>query len=219
MNGPHEQIRKGLHLLVLACCLAAAAPTARANDMIKDCFGDGSTRRVEGCTQLLETPGLSVSDQSLAYAMRALGLSLKGQYQDALPDYDQAIKLDPYSAIALNNRAWTLFRSGTPERGLADVERSLELSPGSSHAHDTRAHILQSMGKPQPAIADYVKAMQFGGERIIRLYQCGLTTAGVYKGEVNGLFSSELRRALEACVYRIGCDPLPPDEDCRYTTS
>jgi hypothetical protein len=61
--------------------------------------------------------------------------------------------------------------------------------------------------------------MQFGGERIIKLYQCGLMTAGLYKGQVNGLFSQELRQALQACVYTLDCDPLPPDEDCRYTTS
>jgi Tfp pilus assembly protein PilF len=207
-----------------AMALAAAAflvvgSGALAADMIEDCFGADSSRRIEGCSELLELPGLNTSDRSLAYAMRALGFSLKGEHDQALPDYDMAISLDPHSAIALNNRAWTLFRSGSPEKGLPDVERSLELSPASAHAHDTRAHIFQSLGKPQLALADYTKAMRFGGERIIKLYQCGLMTAGLYKGEVNGLFTSGLRRALEACVYRLGCDPLPPDEDCRYITS
>lgn len=198
--------------------LALATPT-RASDMIEDCFGEGSSRRIEGCSEVLEMPGLNASDKSLAYAMRALGFSLKGDYGQALPDYDRALSLDPHSAVALNNRAWTLFRSGSPEKGLSDVERSLQLSPASAHAHDTRAHIYQSLGKPQQALADYTRAMQFGGERIIKLYQCGLMTAGLYKGEVNGLFTSDLRRAIEACVYKLDCDPLPPDEDCRYTTS
>ncbi|MGQ0673516.1 MAG: tetratricopeptide repeat protein [Hyphomicrobium sp.] len=205
--------------MALAALLLLPGPGPAAADTIEDCFGDGSSRRIEGCTELLEMPGLNPTDKSLAYAMRALGYSLKGQHDLALPDYDMAISLDPQSAIALNNRAWTLFRAGTPEKGLADVERSLTLMPGSAHAHDTRGHIFQATGEPQKAIRDYIAAMRFGGERIIKLYQCGLMTAGLYKGEISGLFTSDLRRALETCVYRLGCDPLPPDEDCRYTTS
>lgn len=203
---------------VLAGLIATAAP-ASARDMIQDCFGDDSPRRIEGCTELLEVPGLGTADKSLAYAMRALGYSLKGEYDLALPDYDLAISLDPASAVALNNRAWTLFKSGKAAQGLADVERSLQIDPASAHAFDTRAHIHQAMGEPRKALTDYTRAMQFGGKRIVKLYQCGLRSQGLFPGEPDGYFTTEMRRALEACVFKSGCDPLPPSEDCNYTTS
>jgi tetratricopeptide (TPR) repeat protein len=206
-------------MLGLAFAIPAVADTSDSLGPTLDCFGEGSSRRIEGCTELLASPGLSTTDRSMAHAMRALGLSLAGRYDEALPDYDQAIELDPTSAIALNNRAWTLFKSGRSEKGMPDVERSLMLAPGNAHAHDTRAHIHQALGRARDALADYHRAMQLGGERIIKLYQCGLAAEGLYKGEMTGLYTSDLRRALEVCVYRTGCDPLPPDEDCRYASS
>ena len=143
----------------------------------------------------------------------------EGRYELALPDYDAAIKAQPDFAIALNNRAWALYKSGRAEAGLADVERALELSPHSPHALDTRAHIRQAGGESELALADYELAMRFGGEHMVKLYQCGLQAAGLYSGDVDGLYTRALRQALEACVASSACDPLPADEECRKATS
>lgn len=211
-----------LRARVAAGLLAVAAVTgttgARA-DMIADCFSEDNERRIEGCSRLIEMQTLDTRDRAVAYAMRALAYSLKGQYANALPDYDSAIALDPYSSIALNNRAWAKYRSGQPEQGIDDVERALALAPGSPHAHDTRAHIRQSTGRLVEALADYEAAMRHGGERIIKLYQCGLQARGLYNGQIDGRYSQTLRVAMRACVGRKDCDPLPAEEECREATS
>jgi cytochrome c-type biogenesis protein CcmH/NrfG len=103
--------------------------------------------------------------------------------------------------------------------GLADAERSLQLSPTSPNTLDTRAHIYQTLGRLQEALRDYDQAMFFGGARMIRLYQCGLTEARLYKGEIDGTWRPELAQALERCVRDKACDPLPADEHCRAATS
>ena len=150
------------------------------------------------CTDLIETPGVSPETQSAAYAMRALSHSLKGAYDTAIRDYDVAIRIVPDFAVALNNRAWAYFKSGRAAMGKDDVEKSLALDPSSPHTYDTRAHIKQWTGQPAAALADYERAMAFGGQRMIRLYQCGLAAAGLYKGPADGNASYELRRAMEA---------------------
>jgi hypothetical protein len=61
--------------------------------------------------------------------------------------------------------------------------------------------------------------MRFGGERMIRLYQCGLTQLRLYSGATDGVYTPELRRAMQLCVLSADCDPLPPDEECRAATS
>jgi hypothetical protein len=71
----------------------------------------------------------------------------------------------------------------------------------------------------QDALHDYDQAMFFGGSRMIRLYQCGLTEARLYKGEIDGTWRPELAQALERCVHDSTCDPLPADEHCRAATS
>lgn len=205
----------GMLLVVTALCCGGAA----RSDTIADCFSQDNQRRISGCTDFLKIPGLTKAEKSLAYAMRALAYSLQSKYSRALPDYDKAIELDPNSAIALNNRAWAYYKTGQPERGMQDVELSLRLQPSSAHAHDTRAHIHQSLGRPRLALADYERAVRFGGERIVRLYQCGLASFGLYRGAISGIYSSDTHEAMKTCVQSIKCDPLPADEECRLATS
>ena len=54
---------------------------------------------------------------------------------------------------------------------------------------------------------------------MIKLYQCGLTEARLYNGEIDGNLRPELTQALEQCVHDKSCDPLPADEQCRAATS
>lgn len=206
--------------LTTGLAVALLATAARSETSIMEaCFGEDAKRRIEGCSELLAVPDLNSSDKSLAHAMRGLAYSLEGRYAEALPDYDIAIRLDPYSSIALNNRAWTLFKAGQPGKGFADVQRALELSPDSPHALDTRAHIHQSLGRTASALEDYTRAMQVGGPHIVKLYQCGLKAEGLLQGEADGVLTPEVMKALETCVQSSACDPLPPGDDCNYTTS
>lgn len=195
-----------------------AASSAFTEDSSLDCFGQDNERRITGCSQLLETP-LSPNERSMALAMRALAYSLKGLYDLAIPDYDDAIEISPNFAIALNNRAWAHFKSGQVSKASVDVERALALTPQSPHALDTRAHVRQAQGDLEGALRDYEQAMRFGGTAVVRLYQCGLQAAGLYDGNLDGIVSDQMLAALETCVRNSGCDPLPPDEECRKLTS
>lgn len=197
----------------------AAGPVAAASTSIAECFNQDNPRRIAGCTALIENPNVDAGTKSLAYSMRALALSLRGELVESLPDYDKSIELDPTSAMTFNNRAWVKYKLNRLEEGLTDVERSLVLGPASPHAHDTRAHIRQALGEPSKAMRDYERAMRFGGEALVKLYQCGLEAAGLYAGPIDGLYTRPMRIALETCVKNASCDPLPPDEECRAATS
>jgi len=201
-----------------ALFLSLAAPLSAAESQ-NDCFGEDMGRRIESCSALIDSQSLKDADLALAYSARALAYAVAGKYDRAIPDYDASLKLDPESAVALNNRAWAYVRSGTPERGVEDVEKALALSPDSPQTLDTRAHIFQSRGDTKRALRDYEDAIRFGGTDIVKLYQCGLQSHSLFAGDIDGLFTSEMRRALETCVATTGCDPLPADEECRKITS
>lgn len=212
----------GRAAMVLALVLAVVicgVPRPASAGAAEDCSSEDNERRISGCSELLMQEGLEPNMAALAYSLRALAYSVKGQYDLAIPDYDRALSINPNFAVALNNRAWALFKSGRAEAGTQDVERSLALSPGSPHALDTRAHIRQFTGRLTEAIADYDLAMRLGGERIVKLYQCGLQSQGMYEGEIDGVLSDMLRAALKKCVMSGTCDPLPADEECRRVTS
>ena len=209
-----------LPVVLLAVLIGAPLASQRAlAGPAEDCSSEDNEKRITGCSELLMQEGLEPSVAALAYSLRALAYSVKGQYDQAIPDYDRALSINPNFPVALNNRAWALFKSGRPEAGTLDVEKSLALSPGSPHALDTRAHIRQSTGRLIEAIADYDLAMRLGGERIVKLYQCGMQSQGGYEGEIDGILSDAVRAALRKCVMSGTCDPLPPDEECRRVTS
>ena len=209
----------------VAVILAAAPPTRAAADPVAgdpatDCFSEDNARRISGCTALLDGgKQLSVAERSLAHALRALAYSLQGRFEDSLIDYDRAIELRPDFDVALNNRAWALYRMSRYGEAMTDVQRALKIAPWSAHALDTRAHLHHIEGRSQQALSDYLLAMRFGGENMVKLYQCGLESHGLYNGEIDGIESDQLRQALVQCVRDQGCDPLPPDEECRRPTS
>lgn len=205
---------------MLALVVVLATPSARSQDASQvDCFGKDNDRRIEGCTALIEGGGMSQAQLASIYAMRALAYSLKGDYATAIRDYDIAIQMQPNFAVALNNRAWAYFRWGKADTALPDVEESLRLDPTAAYTLDTRAHIRQVKGDPKGALHDYTQAMYFGGLEFVRLYQCGLTEAGLYEGRIDGVWRRELQEAMEKCVLSTTCDPLPADEHCRPATS
>ena len=110
--------------------LAVTLATGARADSAADCFSEDLDRRIEGCTALIEQGDQNAADLSYAYAMRALAYSLKGRYETAIRDYDMAISMKPDFAVALNNRAWALFRWGKAAEGLPDVETIARAQPG-----------------------------------------------------------------------------------------
>ena len=212
-----------LRLLWLTAALVLgllAPPVARLHaEIATDCLSEDWERRISGCTAIIESPAASPDQKAVAYATRALALSLKGQFERSIDDYDSALKIEPNFAVALNNRAWAYHKWGKGVKGLVDVEKSLALNPMSEHTWDTRAHIRQSMGNHAAAFSDYEQAANIGGERMVKLYQCGLTSQGLYKGRMDGYYTDEVRTALKTCANSKTCDPLPADEECKDPTS
>lgn len=210
--------RSALGMLSMVFATAIAPPMAFA-DQRSDCFGEDMSRRIPACTALIDSQALNQGDLALAYSARALAYAVAGKYGLAIPDYNASLRIDPESAVALNNRAWAYVRSGTPEQGAEDVEKSLALSPDSPQTLDTRAHIFQARGDTKRALRDYEEAIRIGGSDIVKLYQCGLQAQSLFAGDIDGLYTSDMKRALETCVATTGCDPLPADEECRKVTS
>jgi tetratricopeptide (TPR) repeat protein len=213
-------MKRNAGLVATLALIAAAATSVQAQDASQiDCYGKDTERRIEGCTALIDGGGLGRSQLAGAYAMRGLAFSLKRDYAAAVRDYDLAIEMEPRFPAALNNRAWAYFRWGKPATALPDVEASLSLEPSEANSLDTRAHIRQVQGDPKGALHDYNQAIYFGGLEMVKLYQCGLTEAGLYEGRIDGIWRRELQDAMEKCVLSTTCDPLPADEHCRPATS
>ena len=190
--------------------------------------------RVAGCTKLIEAPGIDPVRLARAFVRRALGYDGLGQYQRAIRDLDEAIRILPqyaaaesasavgpvpdatkYFAIAYNNRADAFLKLRKPSLSLLDAEKAVQLVPREPHFYATRGVAKQALGDQQGAIRDHDTAMTRGGARWIKHYQCGLRQARLYPGPLDGILRPELHTALRVCVDKsISCDPYSTDSEC-----
>ena len=63
------------------------------------------------------------------YVCRALAWGRKKEYDNAIADYDMAIKLDPMDAESYYNRAWAWQQKGDNARAMADYIMGVRLDP------------------------------------------------------------------------------------------
>jgi protein O-mannosyl-transferase len=92
------------------------------------------------------------------------GLAQKGQANEAISHYDEAIRLVPNYADAYYNRGNVLFTNGRVDEAIADWERSLQLKPNDADAHTCLGNALLRRGFPNEAIAHYEKALELAPE-------------------------------------------------------
>jgi hypothetical protein len=66
----------------------------------------------------------------------------KGEYDDALADYDAAIRLDPRDAVAYNNRGGIRQKKGEYEKALADYNETIRVDPREIMGYNSLAWLL-----------------------------------------------------------------------------
>jgi tetratricopeptide (TPR) repeat protein len=200
-------LTRAIALMALFVATAAAA----ADDVMSDeCRSLAAERRIAPCTAVIEAPGTVPAVRAEAFFLRALSYWELNQRERAVRDYDEAIRIEPQFAPALNNRADAYLKLGKPERGVPDIDRALEIAPLDPIYNVTHGQIGQTLGDRDGAMRDHEAAMEYGGKRYIRLYQCGLRMARLYRGPIDGVLRPDLRTALRMCVDQGGnCDPMP----------
>ena len=72
--------------------------------------------------------------ESASYWARAVVRSGVGQFESALEDYNQSIRLDGHNAGAFNNRGLLLWKKGLLAEAQGDFERAVELDPANKSA-------------------------------------------------------------------------------------
>ena len=80
-------------------------------------------------------------DSSLALAHYNRGIAYHDlrQYQRAIQDYDEAIRLNPQDAEAYNNRGFAYFSLGQHQRAIQDLDEAIRLNPQYAMAYLLRA--------------------------------------------------------------------------------
>jgi tetratricopeptide (TPR) repeat protein len=97
-------------VLILAMMLPerAAAQSSRLSnaDLCNGMDRRSAESQIIGCTALIKSAVNTPRVLAIAYNNRGNAFSGVGQYEQAIKDYDESIRVDPNYANPFNNRAW-----------------------------------------------------------------------------------------------------------------
>ena len=84
----------------------------------------------------------------------------RGDYDQALKEYDQAIQLKPDFASAYKNRGVTYAQKGDYDRAIQDFDHALKLKPDLASAFNSRGLAYQAKGDFTRSLADFDEALK-----------------------------------------------------------
>ena len=84
----------------------------------------------------------------------------RGRTEQALKDFNRAIKIDPAQHDGYLGRADTLNTMGRFEESLPDYNKALEIEPTLANAYINRGIAYSQLGQYEKAIADYEKGLE-----------------------------------------------------------
>ena len=142
--------------------LAGASALAQTPQERRWCEGEDVAtidQRIEGCSAVIKAGRDKGEKLAEAFNNRGVAHRLKGEYDRAIQDYNQAIRLDAKFAMAFNNRGVAYDKKGEYDRAIQDYEQSIKLKP-SPEAHLNRGNAHLGKSQYDHAIDDYNQAIK-----------------------------------------------------------
>ena len=80
---------------------------------------------IAACTRLINGGKLTGRNLATTYNNRGWRYNLKGDFDRAIVDLNEALRRDPKMAYAYNNRGWAYYEKGEYDRAIADLNEAL----------------------------------------------------------------------------------------------
>ena len=133
---------------------------------------------------------VAVNNRGIAYAK-------KGQYDRAIEDFDQAIRLDPKYARAFYDRGNAYAAKAQYDRAIEDYDQAIRLNPKYTFAFYNRGNAYAAKAQYDHAIEDYDQAIRLDPKYAFAF----ITRGNAYKAK------AQYDRAIEDFDQAIGLDP------------
>jgi len=155
---------------------------------------------IDGCTAMIQSGREPPKRLATAFDNRGVAYRHKGQYDLALEDYEQAIRLNPSNANAYNNRGIVYRIKGEYARAIADYDEAIWLKNGDyPAAYYNRALAYADKGEYELSLRDFDVVMRFNPRNALALYARGLTL--LKKGDTEaGEIDIDAAKAINANI-------------------
>ena len=164
-------VRQAFAAAVLVSATASSAG-AQTQEQIDNCNGAFSEReaaehlllttevRISACTAVTEGSRYSGKDLAWAYDNRGNAYLENKDYDHAVDDFNEAVRLNPKDTIGYDGRGLAYVSKNDYDRGIADFNKAMQIDPKFKWAYSNRGRVYRIKGDYDRAIADYGQALQ-----------------------------------------------------------
>lgn len=183
--------------LAVGLVIFAGPSRAQTNENLDRCGDEANQSTVFYCTAAINSGNLSNLDLAYSYFNRGNGYTIKGEYDHARKDYDQAIALRPVYPEAFAARG-NVYRF-QHDTGLAirDYDQSIKLNPKYDLAFDDRGLTYMDKGDFDHAIRDFDEAIRLNPNNVAAFNNQGMAyrCKGDYEHAIRDFDKAILLRA------------------------
>src|SRR5262249_16672852 len=175
MTQPHAHARARFHsaaALLIAAALAACSTLTQqtTSSEEEDTAYSAGPANIASLSEVVQR---NPSDPQ-AYNMRGTVLGRAGRYQEALADFDRAIRIDPNYAQAYANRGLIYRQTNKLAQAIADYNHALSIDANYAVAYVGRGIVYRQQGQAMEALADFNKAISIRPDNSQAYYNRGL---------------------------------------------
>jgi tetratricopeptide (TPR) repeat protein len=117
--------------------------------------------QIDGCTAAIKSGHQFGKNLSRIFYNRGIAHAKKSQYDHAIADFNQAIRLDPDSIFALNNRGAAHARNGQYDDAIADFNEAIRIDASYAITYNNRGIAYAKKGQFDRAVEDFDQAIRF----------------------------------------------------------
>ena len=187
--------------------------------------------KLAGCSRIIERGKREpIKNRAVAYTNRCYVYNLRGDYDRAIRDADQAIRLDPRVAVFYQSRGAIMHERRDFDRAIADFSEMMRVDPKNMFAFHLRGRTYREKRDFDRAIADFNEANRLNPKHGLPLFGRGLTheakgdLSAAYRDVVEGLaldpgnaegqqIRDRLRTALTGQAPAPAATPAPSKAD------
>jgi tetratricopeptide (TPR) repeat protein len=148
-------------LIVAAGAVSSAPATAQTQQQLKWCSGEGTDdQQISGCTAAIESGNFTGKNLAIAFTNRGAAYFSEMQYERAIQDFSEVIRLDPQGPNGFYNRALAYKNKSQYDSAIQDFDQVIKLNPNSAEAFNSRGEAYQLKRQGDRAIQDFDQAIR-----------------------------------------------------------
>jgi tetratricopeptide (TPR) repeat protein len=142
-----------LSFVVMSVMGFGGAVSAQTPDQLR-CEASDPDLAISGCTAVIQSGHETQEIRGIAFFARGRAHALKSQFDRAIEDLDQSIRLNPNYADAFNVRGAAYGSKGQYDRAIEDYDQAIRLRSNFADAFYNRGSVYLRRGQLDPRVAN-----------------------------------------------------------------